>query len=379
MEPLMWDRLVGQEAVVRALRAAAEQDALGHAYLFAGPQGVGRMPAAFALAASANCPERGCGACPVCRKVLRRAHPDVHLVAPEGAQILVGQVRAVREEAFRSPIEGRTKVFVVEDAERMNAAAANALLKVLEEPPAGVLFVLITEAPEDLPPTVASRCRRLDFAPLGSAQVREVLAGHHGIDPDLAEWAGRVAGNLARALRLARDPDAPALREAHLELPGRLARAGPAEAIRAAGEVKAESVAAVAKLRATQEAGAKEHAEVFGDGRGTAAARKRLEDRHRREAKRREMDVYEEVLSDLASFYRDLLLAASGAPDALVNREVGDRIVRAAPRVERRWLLHALDRIEWARRAISRNASPALVLEALFMELGAPRPVPVGA
>lgn len=372
--PHMWNRLVGQETVVRALRDSIERDTVGHAYLFAGPQGVGRMLAALALAASVNCPGGGCGECDICARVLRRTHPDVHLVMPEGAQILVGQIRTVREEAFRSPMEGRTKVFVIEDAERMNPAASNALLKVLEEPPDGVLFVLMTDAPDDLPPTILSRCRRLDFAPLGPSVVRSVLTEHHGVEPALADWAGRVSGNLARALRLAHDPDAPAQRAAHLELPGRLARGGPAEAVRAAAEVKAEGEAALERLRERQAAEAAEHAAAYGEGRGSGAQRKRLEDRHKRELRRRELDVYDEVLGDLASFYRDLLVAASGAPEEqLVNREIAARIARAAPRADRRWLVSALGRIEAARRALVHNASPPLTLEALFMELGTPR------
>ena len=162
-DPAMWSRLIGQATAVRILRDAVASGAPGHAYLFVGPQGVGRELAAMALAASLNCPDGGCGVCDVCARVLRRAHPDVYTIAPEGAQILVDQVRTVRENAYLSPYEGRVKVFLFEDAHRLNPAASNALLKVLEEPPGDVVFVLVTESPEDLLPTVVSRCRRVDF------------------------------------------------------------------------------------------------------------------------------------------------------------------------------------------------------------------------
>ena len=122
----MWDRLVGQERAVGLLRDAVASGTIGHAYLFVGPQGVGRELAALALAASLNCPDGGCGDCAVCQKVLRRAHADVTMVAPEGAQILVDQVREVRQIAHRSPFEGTTKVVLFEDAHRLNPAAANA-------------------------------------------------------------------------------------------------------------------------------------------------------------------------------------------------------------------------------------------------------------
>lgn len=368
--PGMWERLVGQDAAVRALRDAVARDSVGHAYVFAGPEGVGRMLAAFALAASVNCPDRGCGACAVCAKVLRRAHADVHVVAPEGAQILVGQVRALREEAHRSPLEGRTKAFIVEDAERMNPAAANALLKVLEEPPGDVLIVLVTGDPDDLPPTILSRCRRIDFSPLGPAAVREVLESHYGIGAEAAQWAARAGGNLARALRLAHDPDARARRAAHLALPGRLARGTPADAVRGAAEVRAEIEEALEAMRGTQKEEVAEQAEAMGEGRGTAAARKRLEDRQKRELRRRELDLYDDALADLESFYRDLLLASSGlAEETFVNAEAAERIARAGPRLGPRRVLGFLERIAAARRALPHNAQPVLALEALFMDL----------
>ncbi len=372
--PGMWDRLVGQEQAVRTLRDAVAAGAVGHAYLFVGPEGVGRVLAALALAASLNCERGGCGECSVCLRTLRRAHPDVYMVAPEGAQILVDQVRDVRNAAYRSPMEGPTKVFIFEDAHRLNPSAANALLKVLEEPPGDVLFVLMTSSPEDLLPTIASRCRRVEFYALGPVEITRVLVEHHGAAPELAEWAARTGGDLSTALRFTKDPDAPARRGAHLELPGRLVRGGPAEAIRAAAELADEAKAAVAALAKRQKEELARTLEAFGEGRGTGAIRKRVEDRHKREARRTETSVYDSVLRDLASFYRDVLLSGAGAPAALlINTELGERVERAAAVADPAWLVAALERIEQTRRALARNAAPALALEALFMELGTPR------
>src|ERR1051325_5906791 len=148
----MWERLVGQEVAVASLKNALSSESPGHAWLFAGPEGVGRRPAAMAFAAALNCSvtPSGCGECASCMKVLRSAHPDVHLIVPEGQQILVDQIRGsssergVIPEASRSPLEGRRKVFVLEDAAQLNLSAANALLKVLEEPPDDVVFLLVT-------------------------------------------------------------------------------------------------------------------------------------------------------------------------------------------------------------------------------------------
>jgi DNA polymerase-3 subunit delta' len=370
----MWSRLVGQEAAVHLLRDAVATGAAGHAYLFVGPQGVGRDLAAIALAASLNCPDGGCGACDVCARVLRRSHPDVYTIAPEGAQILVDQVRAVRENAYLSPYEGKVKTFIFEDAHRLNPAAANALLKVLEEPPGDVVFVLITESPEDLLPTVVSRCRRVDFFPLGPTEIVRVLVEQHDADAELASWAARTGGDLSTALWFVKDEGAADRRRAHLDIPGRLVRGGPAEAVRVAAELADEAAAAVAALAKRHKEDLARHLEAFGDARATGAARKRMEDRHKRESRRVETEVYDSALRDVASFYRDVLLAGAGVPvDSLINVEIADRLLRAAAVADPAWLVVAIERTEDARRSLARNVQAVLALEAVFMELGTPR------
>jgi len=368
--PEMWSRLLGQDAAVRALRTAVQSGRTGHAYLFVGPQGVGRSPAALALAASLNCPDGGCGMCAVCKKVLRRAHTDVHLIGAEGGQIVVDQVRAVREDAYRAPFEGRMKVFILDEAERLNAAAANALLKVLEEPPGDALFILMTDAPDDLPPTVVSRCRRIDFVPLGPAEIFEVLTAHHGVGDDRARWAATAGGNLATALRLSKDDAAEERRERHLAFPARLSSGRVGGAIALSEEVRDEADAAVDALKNRQKDEIKDHAEAFGEGRGTAAARKRLETRHKREARRTEQQTYEIVLSDLAAWYRGAIMSAAGE-EAALDAQVARALASSPALPPRAAALSALERIETTRRALTRNAQAGLALEALFMTLGA--------
>jgi DNA polymerase-3 subunit delta' len=370
--PGMWERLVGQETAVTTLTESLASGNPGHAWLFVGPEGVGRRPAAFAFAAALNCERGGCGECASCRKVLRGAHPDVYLIVPEGQQILVDQIRGsqsdrgVIPEASRSTIEGRTKVFVIEDAAQMNLHAANALLKVLEEPPAEVVFVLVTADPDTLPETVVSRCRRVDFLPLGPVAIRRVLTEHHGLDADRADWAARLGGNLARALRLAFDPDAASRRAGHVALPGRLSSGDLAEAVRAAEEIRAEAEEAGTTLKTQHERELADLADLIGEGRGSGAPRKRVQDRQKREAKRAETDAYLYTLDDLATAYRDRLIGAVGAgEDLLVDP---DHV--AAGRAEPSQVLRALEAVERTRRALDRNAAPRLALEALFAELG---------
>jgi DNA polymerase-3 subunit delta' len=222
-----------------------------------------------------------------------------------------------------------------------------------------------------LPETVVSRCRRVDFVPLGPEAIRRVLVEHHGMDPERAEWAARVGGNLARALRMANDPDAAARRAAHIGLPSRLASGDLADAIRAAEDVRREAEAASESLREEHERELAELAEMMGEGRGTGSGRKRLADRQKREARRAELDSYLYALDDLATAYRDRLIAATGAGEELmVDPEAVTHLPRdPAPALE------ALERIEQTRLAIERNVAPRLALEALLVSLGA---LPVG-
>jgi DNA polymerase-3 subunit delta' len=378
--PGMWERLVGQEVAVAALQDALVSNSPGHAWLFQGPEGVGRRPAAMAFAAALNCERSptGCGECISCTKILRGAHPDVHLIVPEGQQIIVDQIRGssndrgVIPEASRTPLEGRTKVFVLEDAAQLNPHAANALLKILEEPPPDVVFLLVTADADLLPETVVSRCRRVDFVPLGPQVILTVLEEHHGLDHDKAEWAARVGGNLARALRLAFDPDAAARRAAHAALPALLSRSEPPEAIRAAEEIRGEAEAAAKLLRDEHARELDELADIIGEGRGTAAGRKRVADRQKREARRAELDAYLFALDDLAAAYRDLLVGTVAGTDDLVMDPDSRRPGRPADPAA---VLRAIEAVERARLAIERNAQPKIAIEALFLEL---QTVPVG-
>ncbi len=165
----MLSRVVGQDRVVARLRAAIARDRMPHAYLFAGPPGAPLGDTALALAAAVNCPVapgEGCDHCDSCSKIVAGIHPDVVVLVREGAAQIV-PIENVRAQVIARlglpPHEGLVRVFIVEEATAMAPPAANALLKTLEEPPRRTLFVLCTTAPEQLLPTIRSRCQRLRF------------------------------------------------------------------------------------------------------------------------------------------------------------------------------------------------------------------------
>lgn len=204
----MTSRLVGHGPLVQRLAAMFARGRLAHAMIFAGPDGIGKCLAARAFAASLFCeaptPEP-CGECPACRQVAAGTHPDLLLVAvPDGKRdIGVDQVRTLKRSVHIRAVSGRGKVAIVNEAERLTPAAQNALLKTLEEPPAGVFLVLVTASPDALLSTVRSRCQRIPFPPLSAAAVAAILRERHGVDAaDADALAAAAEGSAGRALRL---------------------------------------------------------------------------------------------------------------------------------------------------------------------------------
>lgn len=210
--------LRGQERARRRLAAALDRGRLPHALAFVGPSGVGRALAARALARALHCaeaPRRGCGTCPACRRIDAGHHAGLEWLRPaDGARtISVEAARDVRNRAMRAPLEGPAHVIVVDPAEALTVQAANALLKVLEEPPEGVYFMLLCAGLGGLLPTIASRCVPIRFGTLPAAEVESIMDEHL---PELDGKTRRAALDLAagrpgEALRLARDPSVPAL------------------------------------------------------------------------------------------------------------------------------------------------------------------------
>ena len=196
--------LSGQDAVVAQLRRAIERDRTPHAYLFSGPPGAPLYDAAIALAMALSCQRsRGepCGECEACAKIVAAIHPDVVTLVREGAAQIV-PIESVRSQVIARlglpPHEGPVRVFIVEEATSLAPPAANALLKTLEEPPARTLFVLCTTAPEQLLPTIRSRCQRIRFA--GGAAVTSA-------DAERAERVAALGEELASDTH---DPTLPA-------------------------------------------------------------------------------------------------------------------------------------------------------------------------
>ncbi len=222
--------IIGHRRLTTLLARAIERESLPPTLLFAGPAGIGKWAVARAAAQAVNCLEPvrnpdqhlaidACGKCRACDRVARGVHVDVIAMAPDDrASIKIDVVRDVLSKTGFRPFEGKRRLVLIREADTLETQSQNSLLKSLEEPPPGTIFILTTAVPGALLPTVRSRCMRLRFGRLTSAEVSAALTRDHGqSEAEALEAAPLADGSIGQALALA-DNDLTSLRDADLSL-----------------------------------------------------------------------------------------------------------------------------------------------------------------
>ncbi|WP_456823970.1 DNA polymerase III subunit delta' [Cellulomonas sp. P5_E12] len=372
----VWDDVVGQEPAVEVLRHAIEDPAaMTHAWLLTGPPGSGRSNAARAFAAALQCATDGCGVCHDCTTTLRGLHPDVTVVATEGVFIRAETARPLVELAQRSPSQGRHRVIIIEDADRLNDTSGNSLLKAIEEPAGRTVWVLCAPSPQDVLVTIRSRSRSVALRVPPVDAVAALLVSRDGIDPAVAAIAARAAqSHVGIARRLARDPEARARRRAVLGIAAKIRGVG--DAVLAAGEL-VETAQADAKA-ATEQRDADERAELLRSLGAEGAATlppalrtqvRQLEEDQKRRATRSQRDVLDRAMVDLLSLYRDVLVVQLGAGVELVNVEHEESVRTLAEASTPEQTLRRMDAVGQARTRLAGNVAPLLAVEAMAVAL----------
>ncbi|SDD82332.1 DNA polymerase III subunit delta' [Actinokineospora iranica] len=392
----VWSQLVGQPEAVDILSTAAAAAAglvdgtgtaagMTHAWLFTGPPGSGRSVAARAFAAALQCTAGqevpGCGECQGCHTSMSGTHADVRLVVPEGLSISVAEMRALVQTAARRPTSGRWQVVIITDADRLTEGAANALLKAVEEPPPRTVFLLAapSDHPEDVSVTIRSRCRSIALRTPAPDAIAEVLRYRDSVDADTAVWAASVCGgHVGRARRLAADTAARDRRAKVLRIPLNLRRLSDVFDC-------ADDLVKAAETDASEVSGSRDEAEkealktAMGHGgtgkgaasatRGSAGAIKELEKRQKSRATRTQRDALDLALVDLAGFYRDVLVTASGSSAALNHPDHAEGSAQAAAKWTPESTLRRLEAVLHCREALEMNVKPRIAIEAMVTAL----------
>ena len=320
-----FDDLTIPEQVRQALLRAVKRQRLPPAYLFVGPAGMGKRATAFALAKALNCLAQAgnaCDRCAVCLRIGRRLHPDVHLVEPQGQVIKIDQIRQLQEVLTLRAYEGRVKVAILDDAGKLTIEAANALLKILEEPPLRTLFVLLCQHLGSLPATVVSRAQILRFGLLAHDQVVALLQRHERTPEEAERAASLSGGRPGTALTL--------------ELPVVLAHR--AEALQLLTQAQSGDPAV---LLASAEQWAK---------------------------RKDEHDLFFEML---LSIVRDLVVARAGGDDTLlIHGDIRDTLVPLAAAVPPATFWQVFEVVCSTQEAIAHNANPQLAFEVMLFKIG---------
>ena len=310
--------------VIDGLARAVTTGRVPHAYLFEGPPGVGKRGTALGLALALTCaeaPGRGCGVCDTCRRIEAGIHPDAPTFAPDGAQLVIDQARAIVALAQSRPHEAAARVIIVDDADALNASAANSLLKTLEEPAARNHLVLCTSAPDRLLPTIRSRAQRVRFRALSEEALLRIAAAH-AIEPGRAQVAVALAdGSAARMLEAASADDGAAAKwDAVASLRAAVAAPGITPSLDVAGALASD---------------------------------------------KENKDALPPIVALLARLYRDALVTSAGAPELALFADRASELAALEPGR----LLRALGAIVEADAALLANVNPTLAIERLLVEL----------
>ncbi|MFI9269614.1 DNA polymerase III subunit delta' [Kitasatospora sp. NPDC052896] len=403
----VWDDLVGQEQVVEQLTAAARAaratvaagrgggsaapggnaSLMTHAWLFTGPPGAGQITAARAFAAALQCASPdldlggtpGCGFCEGCHTVMAGSHADVKFVRSDGLSIGVGDMRDLVLRAASYPTGGRWSVILLDAAHRLTEAAANALLKGVEEPSPRTVWLLCAPSVQDTLPTIRSRCRQLVLRTPSPEAVADLLVRRDGVEPALAELAARAGqGDIERSRRLAVDEQARSRRLEVLRIPLEVADLGgclaAAQRLVDTAKTDAEALAETRDAKETDDLkAAYGAAEGLGGKapRGLAGAVKELEKRQKSRATRTRRETLGVALLDLLGFYRDVLALQLGSTAALANQDQRSALDRVAAAGPPEGTLRRIEAVLACRQALDRNVDPLLAVEAMTVALRA--------
>lgn len=371
--PKVFRDVVSQPEAISALLSEISHEGrdIHHAWLFTGPPGSGRSQLALAFAAALLCPDGGCGVCNFCQMIQSRNHPDVQVLNTERVLISVDEVTEFIEKSIQMPALGKFRIMVIEDADRMSERTSNLLLKSLEEPPKGTIWMICAPSEADLLPTIRSRVRRVQLKVPTVAAVAQLLVEKYGIAFDLAfNSASQAQSHVGMARRLAsnagaRDRRTQALR-AVLSITDIPSAMYVSETLAKLAESDGAQLTAEQDETERKELlislGVSEESKLNPSSR---AQLRRLEESQKRRATRSKRDGLDRILVDLMGLYRDVLTVQLGTGGPLINVDLVQEITKLANESTQSQSIHNIEQIEKVRYRMDRNVKDTYLLDSL--------------
>lgn len=371
--PKVFRDVVSQPEAVDQLLSVIGQEAKGihHAWLFTGPPGSGRSQLALAFAASLMCTEGGCGSCNSCQMIQNRNHPDVQVLNTDRVLISIDEVTEFIEKSIQMPAIGKYRIMVIEDADRMSERTSNLLLKSLEEPPKGTIWMICAPSEADLLPTIRSRVRRVQLKVPTVEAVAQLLVEKYGIGLQLAQQsAAQAQSHVGMARRLASNAGA------------RDRRSQALQAVLSITDIPSAMLASEALAKLAESDGAQLTAErdeaerralflslgVSEESKLNPSSRaqlRRLEESQKRRATRSKRDGLDRILIDLMGLYRDVLSIQLGTNEPLINVDLIQPITKLANESSQAQSIHNIEEIEKVRYRMDRNVRDTYLLDSL--------------
>ena len=374
--PVWADQLGQPEAVAQLAMSVEHRDSgVHHAWLVTGPPGSGRSNLAHAFATALLCPEGGCGECRSCVLAAAGTHPDISVLSTERVSIPIDEVREMVANSQLGSSMGKYRIMIIEDADRMQERSSNVLLKALEEPPAGTIWLLCAPSEADMLPTIRSRVRRIGLKVPAVEVVARLLVERDGIDQKLAlQVAAESQSHIGMARRLATSNDARSRRRETLLAAANIV--GVTSAVQTAERwldiAKKDADALTAERdQDEKEALLRTLGLVPGDNipPNLRSELKNLEEGQKRRATRSVRDGLDRILVDLLSLYRDVLTVQISSASPLINEELRSSVEKIAENSTAAQSIHKLEAIALARKRIDANVRDLMVLESLAVSL----------